>query len=155
MLDFRLIFFYIFPRLFLNTLVSGIICIIVGSAIGLIVGLSRQRIHDTLFVSYGGTFFGCLLVFITITHLIATRSYSLNTWGEGGLESIALFIGLFLVLIGGFAGGAIASIFCFREFLALRKELVITILACIYVLQSISLYYNYFSSCPSSSFCKF
>jgi hypothetical protein len=154
MLDFRLIFFYIFPRLFLNTLISGIICIIVGSAVGLVVGLLRRRIQDTLFVSYIGAFFGCLLVFIT--PWIATPYYSLKTWGEGGLGAIAVLIGLFFVLIGGFAGGAIASIFCFQEFLALRKELVINILACIYVLQSISLYYHYFSWCPrASSYCTF
>jgi hypothetical protein len=117
---------------------------IVGSAVGLIVGLLRRRIKETLFVSCIGAFFGCLVIFITPWLAEPGSSYYIQALkGQGG--ELGIYVELFFVLIGGFAGGAITSIFGFRQCLALRKELVITILACIYVLQSISLFYHYFS----------
>ena len=155
MLDFKLIFFYILPRLFLNTLVSGIICLIVGSAVGLVVGLLRRRVKETLFVSCISAFFGCLVVFITPW---LAAPHSLQSWGNsGGLGSLQVLVELFFVLIGGFAVCAIASIFCFRQCLALKKKLAITILACTYVLQFISLYYHYLYWCNKGifSYCTF
>ena len=152
MLEIRLIFFYILPRLLLNMLVSGYISMIVGSAVGLVVGLLRRRIQDTLVVSRIGAFFGCLVVFIT-PWLAAPY---LQAWGRRGSLASLSVVEILFVLIGGFAGGAITSTFCFRQCLVLRKELVIKILAFTYVLQSISLYYYYFSRCPSAlSYCKF
>ncbi len=142
MLEIRLIFFYILPRLLLNTLVSGYISMIVGSAVGLIVGLLRQRIKETLFVSCIGAFFGCLVIFITPWLAEPGSSYYIQALkGQGG--ELEIYVELFFVLIGGFAGGAIASIFCFRQCLGLKKKFAIRIMACIYVLQSMSLYYHY------------
>ncbi|GBO56576.1 hypothetical protein APA_4911 [Pseudanabaena sp. lw0831] len=105
-------------------------------------------------MSCTSAFFGCLVVFITPWLAQPISSYLQALKGQGG--GLGTYVELFFVLIGGFAGSAIASIFCFRQCLGLKKKLVITILACTYVLQSISLYYHYFSWCPSaSSYCTF
>jgi hypothetical protein len=149
---FKFFFFYGLSRLLLNTVISGMVALLVGSGVGTLVGAMRRRMADTLYITILGAFLGCL-----VACLIPTVSIpgALQSWGAaGGLGSLSVLVVLFFIVLGGLAGSIMASTFGFKLMTKLSFKVLAWMLVGIYILMTISLYQGYVFYCfPGSEYC--